>query len=112
MCLCNPLIRTPFCGKPGCTMPPQESEHAQKEESTKTVHINDLQPGTYFHIDGEGAGLKKVKEILASGQKPVLYTMSDQYIQRVLDSLYKARMEGREPEDFFGDDPDAVRVIY
>lgn len=23
MCLCTPEIRTPWCGKPGCEMPPQ-----------------------------------------------------------------------------------------
>lgn len=23
MCLCNPSIRSPWCGKPGCQMPPQ-----------------------------------------------------------------------------------------
>ena len=23
MCKCNPLVRTPFCGKPGCEWPPQ-----------------------------------------------------------------------------------------
>ena len=23
MCRCNPSVRTPFCGKPGCEVPPQ-----------------------------------------------------------------------------------------
>ncbi len=26
MCVCNPIVKTPFCGKPGCEWPPQLSE--------------------------------------------------------------------------------------
>lgn len=26
MCKCNPNVRTPFCGKPGCEWPKQETE--------------------------------------------------------------------------------------
>lgn len=26
MCICNPIVRTPFCGKPGCVPPPQGAE--------------------------------------------------------------------------------------
>lgn len=25
MCKCNPQIKTPYCGKPGCEWPPQKS---------------------------------------------------------------------------------------
>lgn len=31
MCKCNPLIRTPFCGRPGCLSP--EEEHLNKQAS-------------------------------------------------------------------------------
>lgn len=37
MCKCTPEIRTPFCGKPGCTWPPQTTPLAPTLEQDVTA---------------------------------------------------------------------------
>jgi hypothetical protein len=38
MCICNPLIKTPWCGKPGCGMPPQPERKAEFKFSPAFHH--------------------------------------------------------------------------
>ncbi len=46
MCKCNPNVRTPFCGKPGCEMPKQMTK---KEQS-----INDIETRFSYHAPKPG----------------------------------------------------------
>ncbi|WP_017687953.1 hypothetical protein [Paenibacillus sp. PAMC 26794] len=78
----------------------------------KTIHINDLRAGQYINLNGEVTSLEKVKVLIASGETPVIYTVSDQYIERALDSLSTTRKEGLEYRDFQEDDPEALRILY
>jgi hypothetical protein len=44
MCKCTPNIKTPFCGKPGCEMPPQKPRQAatpDEAEQLATKAVND-----------------------------------------------------------------------
>ncbi|MEK3699621.1 MULTISPECIES: hypothetical protein [unclassified Paenibacillus] len=78
----------------------------------ETVHINNLRPGQYINHNGEVITLEQAKKLLESGAKPVLHTVSDEYIGRVLDSLHDARKAGEEPGDFCESDPEAKRIQY
>lgn len=78
----------------------------------QTVHINDLRPGQYINNNGVVITLEQAKKLLEGGAKPVLYTVSDEYIGRVLDSLHDARKAGEEPGDFCEADPHAKRIEY
>lgn len=37
MCACNPCIRTPYCGKPGCTQPVQEAQDMPLKPKINTM---------------------------------------------------------------------------
>lgn len=39
MCVCNPLIRTPWCGKPGCIAPAYAPPEPKPEKRVKGVYI-------------------------------------------------------------------------
>ena len=50
MCRCNPLIRTPWCGKPGCEVPIQvkeqrkkQAEESEYESMVREYIISDIQ---------------------------------------------------------------------
>jgi len=38
MCRCNPMSRTPFCGKPGCETPPQVEPSRVDDAPPTTWH--------------------------------------------------------------------------
>lgn len=78
----------------------------------KTIHINELRRGQYINLNGEITTVEKVKELLAAGETPVIYTVSDNYIERALDSLIATRKTGQDYGDFQEDDPDALRIMY
>ncbi|OKP97736.1 hypothetical protein [Paenibacillus sp. P46E] len=78
----------------------------------ETVHINNLQQGQYINHNGEVITLEQAKKLLEGGEKPALYTLSDEYIGRVLDSLHDARKAGQEPGDFCEPDPQAKLIEY
>lgn len=59
----------------------------------ETVHINNLRPGQYINHNGEVITLEQAKKLLESGAKPVLHTVSDEYIGS--ESLIRYMMHGR-----------------
>ncbi|OKP91298.1 hypothetical protein [Paenibacillus sp. P32E] len=78
----------------------------------ETVHISDLRPGQYINNNGQVITLEQAKKLLEGGAAPVLHTVSDEYIGRVLDSLHDAREAGQEPGDFCEPDPQAKLIEY
>lgn len=47
MCRCTPLMRTPFCGKPGCEWPEQVKRECAHENVAASVRV-----GRLSHDDG------------------------------------------------------------
>lgn len=39
MCVCNPNIRTPWCGKPGCEQPSQAKKETKSYGFLKDIHV-------------------------------------------------------------------------
>lgn len=79
----------------------------------ETVHIKDLQPGTYVAVNGEITTKERVEQLIATGYRPSsLHTVSDEYVRDALVALQRDRLAGREPEDYCAPDPHAKRIIY
>lgn len=78
----------------------------------KAVRLSELRPGHYINYNGETITKEKAQQIVAAGEVPVFYTVSDEYIQAALDDLSRARKAGEEPSDYCVPDPHAMRVIY
>lgn len=76
------------------------------------VGLSDLLPGRYINYNGEIITKEKAEQIVASGECPVLYTVSDVYIEAALNDLSRSRKAGEEARDFCESDLHAERVIY
>lgn len=78
----------------------------------KTVKLSELPPGSYLNLDGEIVTKERVEQLIDTGYRPTLFTVSDQHIDAALKALQRDRLAGREPEDYCEPDPYAMRVLY
>lgn len=57
MCLCNPNVKTPWCGKPGCVMPEQPMSIPNDSVCIQDLVIRDIE-------NRKAIGLKKYGTLL------------------------------------------------
>jgi hypothetical protein len=59
MCVCDPNVRTPFCGKPGCEWPPQS--HGDSRTDEPTAHTLTLEFGRFLTDEEFRTVVERVK---------------------------------------------------
>ncbi|MCP1309000.1 hypothetical protein [Paenibacillus tyrfis] len=78
----------------------------------KTIKMSELRPGQNINYNGEIITKEQAEKIIASGERPVLHTVSDGYIQAALNDLSRARKADKEPKDYCAPDPLAKHILY
>ncbi|MDR9857783.1 hypothetical protein RJP21_29765 [Paenibacillus sp. VCA1] len=79
----------------------------------QTVKLSELLPRSYINFSGEIITKEQAEEIIATGQKPVLYTVSDEWIQGALMKTSREFKEtGSVSEVYSAPDPHAARILY
>lgn len=80
----------------------------------ETIAWSTLRPGTYFNHNGEVIGMSRAQELIASGNQPVLYTVSDEWIAGLLLDLSRSRsISGEKESDVYtAPYPNAKRALY
>lgn len=79
----------------------------------QTVHIDELRDHQYINCDGEVMTKVKVKELIDKGLNIPLYTVSDEWISKCLESMHDEYMSGNEGSDVYtAPDEHCVRIIY
>lgn len=63
MCKCRPYVRTPFCGRPGCTWPTDYKTFKLKGWIQLTIHVDTEKLAT-DSVEAERQLLTYIKEIL------------------------------------------------
>lgn len=79
----------------------------------KTIQFSELRPGTYINYEGEIYTMEQAAALIASGAKPVLYTISDEWIHESLMAASRERKAGKPVSDVYSaPDPHAIRILY
>jgi hypothetical protein len=78
----------------------------------ETVKLSELRPHAYINYNGEIIGKEKAEQIIASGEKSVLFTVSDEFIEASLMALSEDRKAGRPLTDYCAPDPHAKLILY
>lgn len=84
----------------------------KKVESLATVQLSDLPIHAHINYNGEIVGKEQVEKVIAKGERPILYTVSDEHIEAALLSLSEDRKAGRPPSDYSAPDLYAKRILY
>jgi hypothetical protein len=79
----------------------------------QTVKLSDLRPCSYINYNGEIISKEQAETMIAEGQKPVLYTVSDEWIEEALVETSRELKSG-EPisETYSAPDVYAKRILY
>jgi hypothetical protein len=79
----------------------------------QTVRLSDLRPHSYINFNGDIISKEDAEAMIAAGQKPVLYTVSDEWIQGALMEASRELREGGPISDSYSaPDPHAKRILY
>ena len=94
MCKCDPNIRTPWCGKPGCTMPLQTKpladvlpefggDEANSSVCADDVNLNKIMSNAAYVIDHQPDSYKEAVEWAQEMAKNVLYLAALRRTERI-----------------------------
>jgi len=79
----------------------------------ETVKLSALRRGHFINYDGEIITKEQAEALIKSGARPMLYTVSDEWIQGALLDASKSFKNGEERSEVYSaPDPNAKRVLY
>ncbi|URN94514.1 MAG: hypothetical protein NAG76_22300 [Candidatus Pristimantibacillus lignocellulolyticus] len=81
--------------------------------SEQTVKLNDLPSGQMINHNGEVIYKHQAEKLVAEGLAMHLYTVSDEWVGKMLESMHDESMNGATGSDVYtAPDPNCKRILF
>jgi hypothetical protein len=84
----------------------------QGSEPMNTVKLSDLKAGSYVNYCGEIITKEQAEQIIASGNRPTLFTVSNRVIEAYLFAVSRELEVGKVSDSYYATDTYAMRIVY